>query len=65
MDSTGEGGHFELFFHSPWRSLIASTHCCPEMTSEDLYVCMYVYFGTCLTMQNSETVNNGSEKEGM
>ncbi len=30
-----------------------------------MYVCMYVYFGTCLTMQNSETVNNGSEKEDM
>ena len=28
-------------------------------------ICMYVHFGTCLTMQNSETVNNGSEKEDM
>ncbi len=27
-----------------------------------MYVCMYVYLGTCITMQNSETVNNGYEK---
>ncbi len=28
-----------------------------------MYVCMYVYFGTCLTIQNGEIVNNGSEKK--
>ena len=30
-----------------------------------MYICMYVYFGTCLTMQNNETMNSGSEKEDM
>ncbi len=26
---------------------------------------IYVYFGTCHTMQDSETMNNGSEKEDL
>ncbi len=42
---------------------------CIQLTSpeygECVYVCVFVYFGTCLTMQNSETANNGSEKEDM
>ncbi len=35
-----------------------------ELKCMCMYVCIF-YFGTCLTMQFSETVHNGFEKEDM
>ncbi len=52
---------FVWLMKSSQTDLLYGAKLCPK-GYVTLYVCLYVYFGTCLTIQNGEIVNNGSEK---